>query len=158
MPLTNKEVYDRIHQRYPDAVVKVEEVAGDPFAVIHRDRIIEVCTFLRDDPELQFNYLSCLSGVDDGTTLWVVYHLYSIPCNQNAVIKVDVGRDDPHVASVTGVWTAADWHEREAYDLVGMRFEGHPDLRRILLPEDWPGHPLRKDYEYPEEYQGIPLT
>jgi NADH-quinone oxidoreductase subunit C len=156
MPLTHKDVYERIKARFPEAVTQVVETA-DPFAVIRRDAILKVCAFLRDDPELAFDFLSCLSGVDDGKTLRVVYHLYSIRRNQNAVLKVDVGRDDPRTPSVVNVWPTADWHEREAYDLLGIRFDGHPDLRRILLPEDWEGHPLRKDYEFPEEYQGMPL-
>lgn len=157
MSLKPKEIFERIRRRFPDAVVSETEGPGDPFAVIRKEDLLQVCRFLRDDDELRFDYCSCISGVDDTKTFWAVYHLYSIPRNHNAVLKVDAGREDPVVPSVTGIWPAADWHEREAYDLLGIRFEGHPDLRRILLPEDWPGHPLRKDYDFPEEYQGIPL-
>jgi len=158
MPLTCQDVYAKIRERFPDAVERVEETAGDPFAVVRRERLVEVCRFLRDDPVLQFTYCACVSGVDDRATFWVVYHLHSIPGNHDAILKTDAGgREDPWVPSVCEVWPGADWHEREAYDMYGIRFEGHPDLRRILLPEDWPGYPLRKDYDFPDEYQGIPL-
>ncbi len=158
MGLAAKEVYEKIQSRFPDAVVsKSEGGAGDPFIVIKREKLIEVCTWLRDDPEMAFNFLSCVSGVDDTQTFWSVYHLYSIPKIQNCVLKVDCGKEDPWVPSVVKLWGTANWHEREAYDLYGINYEGHPDLRRILLPEDWEGHPLRKDYDFPEEYQGIPL-
>jgi NADH-quinone oxidoreductase subunit C len=158
MPLALKEVYEKVRERFPDAVVSVAEVPGDPYCVVKPDALVEVCRFLKADPELRFDLCSCVSGVDDGKELWVVYHLYSIPRNHRAVLKVNAGgRENPAVPSVTGVWKTADWHERETYDMYGIVFEGHPDLRRILLPEDWPGWPLRKDYEFPDEYQGIPL-
>jgi len=157
MSLPPKDVFERIRTRFPRAVTSVSEAAVDPFAVIRRDDVADVCRLLRDDPELQFNYCSSVSGVDDTKTFWVVYHLYSIPKGHSLVLKADAGRDEPWVPSVAELWPGANWHEREAYDLYGIRFEGHPDLRRILLPEDWPGHPLRKDYEFPEDYQGIPL-
>lgn len=157
MGLSYKEVYDKIQAQFPDAVSSRTEGVGDPFLTIRREKIVDVCRWLRDDPELNFNYLSCVSGVDDTKTFWSIYHLYSIPKNQNAVLKVDCSKEDPWVPSVCAVWPTANWHEREAYDLYGIRYDGHPDLRRILLPEDWDGHPLRKDYDFPEEYQGIPL-
>ena len=157
MPLTYQEVYGKISAKFPDAVQKVEECPGDPYVVVKRDALRDICLFLRDAPELQFNFLSCVSGVDDKVTFWSVYHLYSIPLRHNAVVKVDAGRDDPWVPTVCEVWAGANWHEREAYDLYGIRYKGHPDHRRILLPEDWPGYPMRKDYDFPDEYQGIPL-
>lgn len=110
----------------------------------------DVARFVRDDERLQLNFLSSLSGVDnqdDG--LQAVYHLISIPAGRpQLIIKVNAegGRDNAHVPSVVDIWPTANWHEREAWDLVGIRFDGHPDLRRILLREDWVGHPLRKDY------------
>jgi NADH-quinone oxidoreductase subunit C len=124
---------------------------------VPKDALLKVCEYLKEDPETQFDLCACVSGVDDGKDLWVVYHLQSIPRNHRAVLKVNVGRENPSAPSVSALWKTADWHEREAYDMYGIGFEGHPDLRRILLPEDWPGWPLRKDYEFPDEYQGIPL-
>lgn len=157
MSLAFKQVYERIKERFPDGIASVVECPGDPYCVLKKDALLPICQWLKTDPEMQFDLLSCVSGADDTKDLWVVYHLYSIPKNQRAVLKVNVGRDEPEVESVTPVWTTADWHEREAYDMYGIKFENHPDLRRILLPEDWPGYPLRKDYEFPDEYQGIPL-
>jgi len=157
MPLTFKQVYERVKEKFPDAAVSVVESPGDPYCVVPKDLLLRVCQTLRDDPETQFDLLACVSGTDDGKDLWVVYHLYSIPRNHKAVLKVNVGRENPSAPSLTSLWKAADWHERETYDMYGIVFEGHPDLRRILLPEDWSGWPLRKDYEFPDEYQGIPL-
>src|SRR5690606_14553386 len=112
-----------------------------------------------------FDFLSSISAVDYGLeqkSFWVVYHLASIPYKRQLTLKVnpDGGRssdDLPTVPSVSAVWRTAEWHEREAFDLMGIYFEGHPDLRRILLPEDWEGYPLRKDYEEAEYYQGISI-
>jgi NADH/F420H2 dehydrogenase subunit C len=115
-----------------------------------RDYLVELCKFLCDDPELQFDYLRCLSAVDwfEEGQMEVVYHLYSMKHGHGLVVKVRIGREDPRLPSVSNIWATANWHEREAYDLFGIVFEGHPDLRRILLPQDWVGHPLRKDYSY----------
>ena len=135
----------------------------------------EACLFLRDDPRLRFDLLNCISGVDylepDAKKLAkagfaphteVVYHLSSVPLRHRFTLKVVLPRwkDDvkgqlPELASVADIWRTADWHEREVYDLSGVWFAGHPELTRILCAEDWEGHPLRKDYEYPLEYHGI---
>ena len=155
MGLTLNDVGRRIQEKFPD--VQFVEIPGDPYVLVKPEHIADVCVFLKKTPELSFDYCSCVSGLDDGQKMWVVYHLYSISRNHRAVIKVEVDRADPIVLSVAGLWKGANWHERETYDMYGIRFDGHPDLRRILLPEDWPGHPLRKDYEFPDEYQGIPL-
>ncbi len=149
--------------------------AIDPFVVIEPADLLEVCRFLKDDPRLQFDILNCISGVDyleldpkkapkagfDPHTE-VVYHLSSFPHRHRLVVKLILPRwkDDkpgqlPEVPSVTGLWRTADWHEREVYDLSGVYFTGHPNLTRILLSEDWEGHPLRKDYVFPLEYHGI---
>jgi NADH-quinone oxidoreductase subunit C len=149
--------------------------AIDPFIVVDPADLVEICRFLRDDGRLKFEILSCISGIDYleldpkkvakagfEPHVEVVYHLQSFTHRHRFTVKVILPRwkndkpgDLPEVPSVTSIWPAADWHEREVYDLSGIRFNGHPDLRRILLSEDWIGHPLRKDYEFPLEYHGI---
>ncbi len=157
MQLTLKQVYEKIKEQFPDGVASIVECPGDPYCILKKEALVAACRWLKTDPGMQFELLSSVGGVDDTKEFWVVYHLTSIARNQRAVLKVAAGRETPSVPSVVSVWKAADWHERETYDMYGIRFEGHPDLRRILLPEDWPGFPLRKDYEFPDEYQGIPL-
>jgi len=155
--LTLEEIAGKLNARFPEAVKSVETAhAGDPFLVIDPARIVNVCRTLRDDPELSFEWLMCLSGVDyPPDHIAVVYHLHSQTHGHKAVLKVLLDRNDPRVASVESVWRMADWHERECYDMFGVHFDGHPDLRRILLPFDWEGYPLRKDYVYPDTYRGI---
>jgi len=140
---------DRVQEQFPDAVLeRVVARGSEATALVARDRIVEIATFCRDDPELQFDHLSDVAAVD-----WperperfdVVYHLYSIPANHRLRLKVHVP-EDGEVASVTGVWPAANWLEREVYDLMGVKFANHPDLRRILMWDDYPYHPLRKEF------------
>lgn len=119
-----------------------------------------VCQELHQNPATYFDMLSCITAIDNGPdagTMEVVYNLYSIPFDFAVTLKVEVPRNAPEVESVADIWRTANWHEREAWDLVGISFKGHPDLRRILLPADWDGHPLRKDYEKQEYYRGISL-
>lgn len=136
-----------------------------PMLCVPAAHLEAVCQGLRDHKRLYFDYLTCITALDNGPeagTLEVLYHLYSIPYNMSLGLQVVVDRNLPHtplpsVPSVSHLWQAAVWHEREAYDLMGIRFVKHPDLRRILLPEDWQGHPLRKDYQVQEEYHGIAI-
>lgn len=121
-----------------------QEEAGECLIVSCGD-IRQACLFLKQP--LGFDYLMCLSAVDYKDRLAVVYHLYSFSLRDKVSLKVFLGRDNPEIESVTAVWPAADWQEREAFDMFGIKFKGHPDLRRILLPDDWQGHPLRKDYQ-----------
>jgi len=117
--------------------------------VVKRAAIREVCAILRDDGELQFNFLADVTCVDwhpNEPRFEVVYHLLSIPRHQRLRLKVRLSGDDPSLESVTSVWPSANFFEREVYDLFGVRFAGHPNLRRIMMPEDWEGYPLRKDY------------
>lgn len=158
MTLTLERVADALQRNFPGAVESVLETPPDPHLVIRPAELRPVCRFLRDDPRMGFQLCLSVCGVDDRRDLWVVWHLYSISWGFQLVMKARVDRAAPVVPSVASVWPAADWHERETYDLYGIRFEGHPDLRRLLLPEDWPGHPLRKDYRGPSDYRGIPLT
>lgn len=117
-----------------------------------------VCRHLHRHPSTFFDMLSCLTAVDNGPesgTMEVVYNLYSIPFNHHLALKVTLNRDNPETDSVEDIWKTANWHEREAYDMFGIKFKGHPDLRRILLPGDWEGYPLRKDYKHQEYYRGV---
>ncbi|PDO10380.1 MAG: hypothetical protein BLM47_07575 [Candidatus Reconcilbacillus cellulovorans] len=113
--------------------------------VVRADHWPNVARLLKEKE--RFDYLRSLAGVDFETHMEVVYHLTSLETRENVCVKVRTSRESPSIPSVASVWATADWHEREAYDLFGIRFPGHPDLRRILLPDDWVGHPLRKDYE-----------
>ena len=121
-----------------------------PGVYVPREKLLPVCTTLARDPEFGLTYLSFVSAVDwpDRNELEVLYHLYSHQTRQELALKVRIPRDDAHIPSVSGVWDGANWHEREAYDLLGITFDGHPNLRRIMMTDDWVGHPLRKDYVY----------
>lgn len=153
-----KEIYQKLKDRFQDAVLDFNEEALQPFIVVAADKVDEIAEFLRDDDDLQFDYLNSVSGVDLGENLGVVYHMYSMSKEHKMVIKVEVPKEKPDVKTVSHIWRTADWHEREAYDLLGIRFVNHPDLRRILLPDDWEGHPLRKDYVPQDSWHGIPTT
>jgi len=142
--------------RFPGGVVTLEG-QGEPAIRVDPAHIVAVTTFVKTDPALAFDCLSNQTGVDypKRDQMEVVYHLFSYRHRHAVVLKVGVSRDDPRLATVSTVWRAAIWQEREIFDLLGVQFVGHPDLRRILLPEDWVGHPLRKDYVEPTEYHGI---
>jgi NADH-quinone oxidoreductase subunit C len=150
-------IHQRLKARFEATVGDCDLQVKDPCIAVEPAAIVEVCRFLHDDPELRFDALSNQSGVDFKAkgTIEVVYHLYSYAHRHWIVLKVDVPRDTAVMPSVESIWKAANWHEREIFDLLGVRFEGHPDLRRLLMPEDWIGHPLRKDFVEPEEYHGI---
>ncbi len=138
-----------LRDRFPEAVKAVGGHRGEVTVELDGAHLVEVATWLRDHESARFRLLSDLSGTDypdRPDRLAVDYHLYSIDHNLRLRLKVRVPAADPHVPSVTGVWPTANWHEREVYDFFGVRFDGHPDLVRILMPEDWQGYPLRKDY------------
>ncbi len=152
-----KEIYAALDKQFPG---KVRDFNGDvlePYFIADGEAIVEVCRFLRDGAGLQFEVLSDLTALDwpKEEKFQIVYHLFSYSQNHQAVIKVDLPRDNPKISTVEAVWKVANWFEREVYDLFGVIFDGHSDLRRIMLPEDWTGHPLRKDYVEQEEYDGI---
>lgn len=153
--MTPLEIYGRVKERFGDRVLEVVEKGPDPYAVIAPGAIVEVSRFLRDDPDLAMECLSNESGVDYKDRIEVVYHLFSYHRRHGAVLKVRLPREEPRVATMECVWNSANWMEREIFDLLGVTFEGHSDLRRILMPEDWPGYPLRKDFVEPMEYHGI---
>lgn len=158
--LAPKAIFDRLAAKFGDAVRDFTEGGGvkDAFCKVAPERIVEIARFLRDEPDLRFDFLQCLTGIDTKTTLTTVYHLWSYPHRHGIVLKAEVPRETPVCPSVAPVWSTADWHERESYDLLGIEYAGHPDLRRIMLPDDWEGHPLRKDYKEKPEYRGMPTT
>ncbi len=155
--MTAKEIFERVNELCPGAATDLDEECLDPFFKVNAANLKEVCLALRDDGALKFSVLSDLTAVDlpVENVIQVVYHLYSYEPPQQIVFKADVDRDASRIATVEDVWKVANWFEREVFDLFGVVFEGHSDLRRILLPEDWVGYPLRKDFVEQEEYDGI---
>lgn len=151
------EIHQRLQDQHNEAITSFEADALDPFVLVNPDAIVEICQFLHDDPDLAFDCLTNMSGVDflKEEHLQVVFHIYSYTHRHTIVVKANVSREEPSMPSVETIWKAANWLEREIYDLLGVVFTGHSDLRRLLMPEDWVGHPLRKDFVEPEEYHGI---
>jgi NADH-quinone oxidoreductase subunit C len=151
------EIADRIKNKFPREVKDIVEFRGQVSMVMKRDQLLEICIWLHDDPEFHFDYLKDLCGVDylgrKAIRFEVVYTLYSLKHDHMIRLRAEVSEEDQSIESVVQVWIGADWHERECHDLFGIIFKGHPDLKRILLPDDWEGHPLRKDYpvQGPEE-------
>ena len=144
----------------PDAAPAKGEVVRDAFCKVKAASWVEVATFLRDDPTLAFDFLQNLTAVDwiKQDLMQTVYHFYSYTHRHSFVVKIDVPRADSVIPSVVSLWPTANWLEREQYDLLGVRYSGHPDLRRLLLPDDWVGHPMRKDYTEAAQYRGMPTN
>lgn len=155
--MTPEEIYNALCERFGERVLSCNAHAVDPSITVEASAIHAVGEYLRHAPDLQFDSLMCLSGVDYGPdkTLGVVYHLHSTTLRHKITLKVEVPRQNGVVPTVCDIWRTAEWHEREAYDMFGMRFAHHPDHRRILCPDDWEGHPLLKDYQVQEFYRGI---
>jgi NADH-quinone oxidoreductase subunit C len=155
--MTTEEIHERLRGRFGEDVGAPSEAKIDCFLTVKGARIVDVCRFLKTDPGLEFDLLEDLTALDwpKRNVIEVVYHLVSLRWRHTLVLKVDLDRDAPALPSVEGVWKTANWFEREAYDLFGVAFSGHPDLRRILLPDDWTGHPLRKDYQEAGGWHGI---
>jgi len=140
---------DKLSRQFPRSVIETHTYRGDATAIVRKEDILAICSFLRDDPELAYNFMMDLTAVDylgKEPRFEVVYHLYSLSKNQRVRIKAQVSEADCAIDSIVSVWVAADWFEREAFDLYGIVFKGHPNLKRILLYEGFEGHPLRKDY------------
>lgn len=144
------QIANAIKEKFPDDVLSVNEFSGQATVTLKKDHIADICLWLQQEPDMQFDYLRDLTGLDymkkKPIRFEVVYHLYSIKHSHMIRLKAQVTEDDCSIQTVTNLWQTADWHERECYDMYGIRFINHPDLRRILLPEDWKGYPLRKDY------------
>lgn len=170
---TFNELFQILINNFPETQIQAfPDAKFEPYILIPANEVDKICSFLKFNSELLFDSLINLSAVDDfngqkvkdeqgnesmtGGTMSVYYHIESIKFRHKLLLKVVTERDNPIVNSVVSVWNSANWHEREAYDLFGIIFKNHPDLRRILMPYDWEfGHPLRKDYQNPEFYQGM---
>ena len=156
--MTAEEILSKLKERFGAVVSELDTSSHDPWIGVDPRQIDTVALFCKEDPDLDFKSLMSLSGVDDHSGIKIVYHLHSLTKLHKIVLKVTVTKIEPVTLSVTGVWQGANWFERECFDLFGVRFEGHPDLRRLLLPDDWEGHPLRKEYVFPTEYGGVDNT
>jgi len=156
--MSPSDIYSKLKSFFGEAILAFEEIPVDPFIKVVPASIAEVAKYLKEDEELAFDSLMCLSGIDSGDTLTVVYNLHSTKHQHKITLKVEAPKDNAHLPTVEKVWKTANWHEREAFDLFGIIFDNHSDLRRILLPDDWEGHPLRKDYKPPEFYNGMPVS
>jgi len=170
---TAEEIFNLLKAKFGDSIIELKsDKPIDLFILVNPLEVDKICLYLREEKDLQFDSLMNLSGVDDangekvkdekgletiqGGTLSVYYHLESTSLKHKLTLKVSTSREKPEVVTVTESWKSADWHEREAYDMYGIIFINHPDLRRILMPYDWEfGYPLRKDYKNPEFYQGM---
>lgn len=140
-----------LKEQYPDKIIETHSYRGDDTAIIQKEAVLEIMRFLKEDERLKYNFLMDLAGVDYLTfkkepRFEVVYHLYSLEYNRRVRIKVPVDEDDLTIDSLTPLWKAANWYEREVWDMFGIKFSGHPNLKRLLLYEEFVGHPLRKDY------------
>lgn len=170
---TSEEVFSILKEKFQDSIIELKtDLPIEQIITVNPSKLKEVCLFLRDEKEFEFDSLMCLSGVDEadgekitneqgvefikGGRLSVYYHLFSTSIKHKITLKAYTDRNEPIIASVESVWKTANWHERETYDMFGIKFSEHPELSRILMPYDWEaGFPLRKDYKNPEFYQGI---
>lgn len=156
----NDLVLQKIKARFGESTVEATEFRNELTVVVSKEMIVDVCRFLKEEPELRFDFLADLCGIDMYTPMkrfGVIYNLYSLTNKHRIRLKTFVEEEDPKLATVTGVWGTANWHERETYDMFGIVFEGHPDLRRVYMPEDYEYFPLRKDFPLMGVPGSIPL-
>lgn len=157
--MTSQQIIAGLTEKFGSKIIESHD-DKHPRVHINTDAVREVLSFLRHEAGFKFDWLANLSGVDyvADDKMAVVYDLWSFDLKHTFAVKAFCDRKDPHIPSVVDLWAAADWNEREAFDMYGILFDGHPDLRRILCADDWVGYPLRKDYVFPREYHGIPAS
>ena len=151
----NKKLLKVLLEKFPGSVIEMEELLID-YISLKGDKWFEIASFLRDEPDWDFDSLQCITGVDLGEEgMDVRYNFHSMTHLHKIEIRISVDSENPKIPSIEQIWRVGDWFEREVYDMYGIIFDGHRDLRRILLPDDWEGWPLRKDYETQETFHGI---
>lgn len=158
-------IAERLRSEFPEEVLQIYTYQGQTAVVVRPERIVAMLRWLRETDDLRMNHLRSLCGVDNArrkdpglSRFEVVYNLYSIPLRHEIRLRAEVGDEDPAIDSVVELWSGANWLERETYDLLGIEFVNHPDLRRVLLPEDWGGYPLRKEYPLKGEAEWAGMT
>ena len=151
-----------LQEKFKDSIsIQNTETLQPRILIEKKEFLLEIAHFLHTDNRLYFDNLVCITALDNENSFEVVYQFYSYPFEHSMTLaivlekKIDIDKENPSVPSLTSLWKAADWHEREAFDMIGIKFENHPDLRRLLMPTDWEGFPLRKDYKTQESYHGI---
>jgi len=155
--MTPQEIAAVLAEKFGSRILESKPDALNPWSAIEPDAILEVSQFLRGEESLSMDHLELLGGVDYKDRIEVVYILYSLKHHHRYTLKCRLSRETPMVHTVESVWAVANWHERETFDMFGVVFEGHSDLRRILCPDDWEGYPLRKDYRAPKIYREMPV-
>jgi NADH-quinone oxidoreductase subunit C len=144
-------------ERFGAGILESQVEGMSPWSVIEPSAILDVCQFMRSEESLSMDHLELLGGVDYKDRIEVVYILYSMKHHHRFTLKCRLSREMPITHTVESIWAVANWHERETFDMFGVVFEGHSDLRRILCPDDWEGYPLRKDYKFPKVYREMPV-
>jgi NADH-quinone oxidoreductase subunit C len=155
--MTAAEIVARMTEKFGDKILESKVDGVSPWSAVDPSAIVEIGRFLRFDEALLMDHLELLGGADYKDRIEVVYVLYSMRHRHRLLLKCRLPRDNPRIQTVESIWGVANWHEREAYDMFGIIFEGHSDFRRILCPDDWEGYPLRKDYKFPTSYRGMPV-
>jgi NADH-quinone oxidoreductase subunit C len=155
--MKSEQIENLLKEQFGGRIIESKAEALNPWSAVQPSAILEICRFLKSEANLLFDHLELLGGVDYKDRIEVVYILYSMTFRHRYTIKCLLPRENPVVRTVESVWGAANWHERETFDMFGVVFEGHSDLRRILCPDDWEGYPLRKDYKFPSSYRDMPL-
>lgn len=150
-----EKIYEVLKEHFGDDVRAFNKEYVTPSIEVSLEKLKEILRFMKENEEMSFDHLVFVGGADEKESLRVIYCLFSYTHKHLILVETRLPRDNPEVETVSDIWITAEWHERETYDLVGIKFRNHPDMRRILLPEDWEGHPLRKDYVPPEFYHGI---
>jgi NADH-quinone oxidoreductase subunit C len=155
--MTPQEIAALLTEKFSSQVLESKTDVINPWSAIETSAVLDVCRFMRSDERLSMDHLELLGGADYKDRLEVVYVIYSMKHHHRYTLKCRLPREAPKLHTVEAIWAVANWHEREAFDMFGIVFEGNSDMRRILCPDDWEGYPLRKDYKPPKTYRDMPV-